>query len=258
MKFSILITSFNKGEYIEECIKSCLNQTYSNFEIIVCDNYSKDDSKKIFKKYKNKIKLFQKKRISNFSAINQIDLIKLGFLKSKGNFICLLDADDYFYPKKLEILKKKYLNKKKLDVIFDLSVKKKFNVYTKLTLKKKIQKFIWPTIINTSSISIKKSFLKRCIKSRLLEKFNLLEVDFRINVFSRRITKNFLIINDDITVYRILQNSAMSSLKKFSARWWRKRYEAHMFMKELYKNNNLVYLNKVDFFMSKTLARILI
>jgi glycosyltransferase involved in cell wall biosynthesis len=258
MKFSILITSFNKGEYIEECIKSCLNQTYSNFEIIVCDNYSKDGSKKIFKKYKDKIKLFQKKRISNFSAINQIDLIKLGFLKSKGNFICLLDADDYFYPKKLEILKKKHLNKKKLDVIFDLSVKKKFNVYTKLTLKKKVQKFIWPTIINTSSISIKKSFLKRCIKNRLLEKFNLLEVDFRINVFSRCIKKNFLIINDDITVYRILQNSAMSSLKKFSARWWCKRYEAHMFMKELYKNNNLVYSNKVDFFMSKTLARILI
>ena len=103
-----------------------------------------------------------------------------------------------------------------------------------------------------------REFFKKCISDNIFDEFNLLEVDFRINVFSRRITKNFLIINDDVTVYRILQNSAMSSLKKFSARWWCKRYEAHMFMKELYKNNNLVYLNKVDFFMSKTLARILI
>ena len=34
MKFSILITSYNKGQYLEECIKSCLNQTNKNFEII--------------------------------------------------------------------------------------------------------------------------------------------------------------------------------------------------------------------------------
>ena len=40
MKFSILITSYNKEQYLEECIKSCLSQTNTNFEIIICDNYS--------------------------------------------------------------------------------------------------------------------------------------------------------------------------------------------------------------------------
>ena len=50
MKFSILITSFNKGKYLDECIKSCLNQSEKNFEIIVCDNYSDDNSNSIFKK----------------------------------------------------------------------------------------------------------------------------------------------------------------------------------------------------------------
>ena len=102
MKFSILITSFNKGKYIEECIKSCLKQTYNNFEIIVCDNYSTDNSEEIFTRYKKKIVLLKKKKISNSSALNQIDLFKLGALKAKGNYICLLDADDYFFPKKLE------------------------------------------------------------------------------------------------------------------------------------------------------------
>ena len=49
MKFSILISSFNKGRYIEDCIKSCLNQNYSNFEVILFDNLSTDQSNKIFK-----------------------------------------------------------------------------------------------------------------------------------------------------------------------------------------------------------------
>ena len=48
MKFSILITSYNKGRYLEECIKSCLSQTNKNFEIIICDNYSTDNSDQIF------------------------------------------------------------------------------------------------------------------------------------------------------------------------------------------------------------------
>ena len=62
MKFSILITSYNKGQYLEECIKSCLNQTNKNFEIIVCDNYSTDNSDQIFNKYKESIKLLKKKK----------------------------------------------------------------------------------------------------------------------------------------------------------------------------------------------------
>jgi len=258
MKFSILITSFNKGKYIEECIKSCLKQTYNNFEIIVCDNYSTDNSEEIFTRYKKKIVLLKKKKISNSSALNQIDLFKLGALKAKGNYICLLDADDYFFPKKLETLRKKILKKHDIDVIYDLSLKKKNNSYKKFILKKKFQKFIWPTIINSSSITVSKLFLNKCLKNDVLEKFNYLEIDFRINVYSRCIIKNFLIINENITVYRLVENSVMSNLKKYSSRWWYKRFEAHEFMKELYKRNNLVYLNRIDFFISKILARILI
>ena len=258
MKFSILITSFNKGKYIDECIKSCLEQTYNNFEIIVCDNYSTDNSEETFIKYKKEITLFKKKRISNSSVLNQIDLFKLGVQKAKGNFICLLDADDYFFPKKLEILRKKILKRPNIDVVYDLSLIKKNNVFEKFTLKKKFQKFIWPTIINSSSITISKLFLNKCLKNNVFEKFNYLEIDFRINVYSRCIIKNFLIINENITVYRFVENSVMYNLKRYSSKWWYKRFEAHEFMKALYKKNNLVYSNKIDFFISKTLARILI
>ena len=257
MKFSILITSYNKGQYLEECIKSCLRQTNRNFEIIICDNYSDDNSDQIFNRYKKNIKLIKKKRVSSFSPINQIDAIKEGFLNISGDIVCLLDADDYFLPKKLEILQNEILKKNSHDVIFDLPLVKKFNYMIKFKLKDKKQKHIWPTIINTSSISLSKSYLKKCIEKNMLQKFNFLEIDFRINVYSRCIDKNFTIIDHDVTVYRQVEDSIMSNIKKYSAKWWNKRLEAHKFMEEEYNKNNLLYLNKLDYGVSKMLSKIL-
>jgi len=257
MKFSILITSFNKGKYLEECINSCLNQTNKNFEIIICDNYSTDNTKQKLEKYKDSVKIIKKKKISDTSPENQIDLIKVGFINSCGDIICLLDADDYFYPNKLEVIEKELNTKFSLDVIFDLPMKKKLYTFNKLILKNKKQKYIWPTIINTSSISVSKFFLAECIKKDVLEKFSLLEIDFRLNVYSRCIKKNFIIINQDITVYRQVPNSIMSNIKKYSAKWWRKRLEAHKFMEKHYNKNNLLYLNKLDYCATKLLSKIL-
>lgn len=55
MKFSILISSYNKGNYIEKCIKSCLAQSNKNLEIIVVDNYSSDETEKLLEKYSKNI-----------------------------------------------------------------------------------------------------------------------------------------------------------------------------------------------------------
>ena len=257
MKFSILITSYNKGRYLEECIKSCLSQTNKNFEIIICDNYSTDNSDQIFEKYKKDIKLIKKKKISNFSPMNQIDLIKEGLSSIGGDIICFLDADDYFLPKKLEIITNVITKKKSLDVIFDLPLVKKVNSINKMKLKNKKQNYIWPTIINTSSISITKNFLIECIEEEILEKFNFLEIDFRINVYSRCIKKNFVVIDQDIAIYRKVKDSIMSNIKKYSPKWWHKRLEAHKFMEEHYNKNDLLYLNKFDYGVSKLLSKII-
>jgi glycosyltransferase involved in cell wall biosynthesis len=257
MKFSILITSYNKGQYLEECITSCLSQTNKNFEIIVCDNYSNDNSSQIFEKYQQNIKLIRKEKISNFSPINQIDLIKSGFLNCSGDIICLLDADDYFFPNKLEVIEKEFISQKSLDAIFDLPLIKKKKILNKFKIKNKIQKNIWPTIINTSSISISKFFLEKCIKRKMLENFNFLEIDFRLNIYSRCIDKNFIVINEDVTVYRQVQDSIMFNIKKYSPLWWQKRLQAHKFMKEHYNKNNLQYSNKVDYGVSKLISTIL-
>ena len=257
MKFSILITSYNKGQYIEECIKSCLSQTHKNFEIILCDNYSTDNSNQIFDKYKKDIKLVRKKRISSYPPVNQIDLIKEAYSIIEGEIICLLDADDYFLSNKLEIIENEFFKKKSLEAIFDLPLIKKLDFINKMKLKNKKQNYIWPTIINTSSIAITKFFLKECIGRKIFEKFNFLEIDFRINIYSRCINKKFKIIDQDVTVYRQVEDSIMSNIKKYSSKWWLKRLEAHKFMEEQYSKNNLVYLNKLDYGVTKLLSKIL-
>ena len=88
MKFSILISSFNKGKYINKCINSCLNQREKDYEVILFDNYSTDNTSEVLKKYKTtrRIRIFKKKKISNSSALNQIDLIKNAFIKSNVFF----------------------------------------------------------------------------------------------------------------------------------------------------------------------------
>ena len=257
MRFTIIITSYNKGQYLKACLDSCLNQSEKNYEIILCDNYSDDNSPDIFSRYKDSLKLIKKKRVSNYAPQNQIDLIKEGLQIAKGEFICLLDGDDYFQINKLKNIGKHFENNKDLKVLFDLPEVKKHNSLYKFKLKKKFQKNIWPTIINTSSISIKKNFLKQCFEDKLFINYELMEIDFRINVYSRCIEKNYKIISENLTIYRNVEGSINTSIKKFTKMWWLKRLQAHQFMNYIFKKYNLKYKNIFDYFITKSLSILL-
>ena len=258
MKFSILISSYNKGKFIKECINSCLNQKEKDYEIILYDNYSNDNTNEILEIFKNnnKLKIFKKKRISKFAALNQIDLIKNAFKKSKGNIICLLDADDIIDKNKLITLKKNYIKKQSIESIFDLPIINKSNSFKKFKLKTKFQNNIWPTIIPTSSISCRRPLFIDFLKSSFLTKFKNLEIDFRFNVYIRNLNKKHLILKNDITYYRQVKDGIMSNTKKFSKNWWNKRLEAHEYMKKLLKKNNINYDNKIDYFLSNLMSRL--
>ena len=251
MKFSILISSYNKGKYLKKCIDSCLNQKENNYEIILYDNNSKDNTSQILKKYQSKIKIFKKKRVSVSPALNQIDLIINAFKRSKGSIICLLDGDDFFDNKKLSNLKNYFEKNPKLNTIFDLPVEKFKSYSKKFSMKKKFQKNIWPTIIPTSSISCRRNFFNKFVKKNFLKRFRNLEIDFRLNVYSRILDKKFLITKKNLTTYRKVDDGIMSNLNKFSKKWWVKRFEAHKFMRELFKKNGLKYNNSFDFLISK-------
>ena len=110
---SILITNYNKGYFLKKSLKSVCKQNFKNYEIILYDDCSSDNSLKIIKKFK-KIKLIRnfKKNESKSGPHNQITGILEAFKKSKGNIICLMDSDDYFTKNKLFIIDKVFKKKK--------------------------------------------------------------------------------------------------------------------------------------------------
>jgi len=97
---SVYITNHNYGKYIKKAIDSVLGQTYKNFELIIIDDGSKDNSKSIIKRYINKKKIifvFQKKK--GLTVSNNIAL-----RLSKGKYIIRLDADDWLDFNALQIM----------------------------------------------------------------------------------------------------------------------------------------------------------
>lgn len=84
---SIIIVNYNGAEYIEECIESIIHQTYSNWEVIILDNNSKDRSVDIIKKYPF-VQLIESAENLGFARGNN-DAIK----RSNGEYIALLNND---------------------------------------------------------------------------------------------------------------------------------------------------------------------
>lgn len=98
-KISVIIPTYNREITIERSIKSVLNQTYQNWELIIIDDGSTDNTKNIINPYLNskRIKYFYKKNGGVATARN------LGIKKSNGDYIAFLDSDDECLPKRLEI-----------------------------------------------------------------------------------------------------------------------------------------------------------
>lgn len=98
---SIVIPVYNAEKYIDETIKSIIDQTYQNWELLLVDDCSKDKSKEIISKYTkidHRIRYYlQEKNGGPALARNR------GIAEAKGEFICFLDADDLWVKDKLEI-----------------------------------------------------------------------------------------------------------------------------------------------------------
>jgi glycosyltransferase involved in cell wall biosynthesis len=96
---SILVSNYNYARYIGEAIESALSQTYSNIELIICDDGSTDNSVDIIEGYQRKdprLQLIRKANGGQASGFNA------AFSASRGELVALLDSDDCFLPHKVE------------------------------------------------------------------------------------------------------------------------------------------------------------
>ncbi|MGI4729906.1 MAG: glycosyltransferase family 2 protein [Janthinobacterium lividum] len=102
---SVIIPNYNHAKYLTQRIGSVLNQSFQNFELIILDDFSKDDSRKVIEKYRDhpKVKHIVFNRINSGSTFLQWEK---GINLASGNYIWIAESDDYADEKFLESLVK--------------------------------------------------------------------------------------------------------------------------------------------------------
>ncbi|MEA4910593.1 putative glycosyltransferase EpsJ [bioreactor metagenome] len=164
-KVSVIMPVYNGEKFLGEAIESVLNQTFKDFELIIVNDGSKDNSLNIIKEYGNK-----DNRIKIIDQINQgVSVARnIGIKKSSGEYIAFLDSDDIWVEEKLNIQLNKFGSDKELKIcgtwasVIDEKGKeiKKFT-YPPLEDKKIKQSSFYKHPFITSSLILKKEILEK-------------------------------------------------------------------------------------------------
>jgi len=258
IKSTIIITAENQERFIERCIKSCLNQSVKNIEIII-----------IFTKLKN-INVLKKKYLSknivflnitkkiNKPTQDQLFKIKQGLLISKGKYIFLLDGDDTYKKNKVKeainsIKDKKVLfldshenNKDNIKQINKVHGFKETNLYKTLINT-------WPKGVCTSCIVLNRDLLNEFFKKIRTRKFNYLAIDILLAIYCNikyKVIKSSKILTKKYYVKDSVDSSYVGFFNKY---YWFRRSEQHDFYTYINKSKKL----NLDFIITKIINLLL-
>lgn len=214
---SIITPCYNAERYIAETIESVLNQTYTNWEMIIVDDCSTDKSAEVIKKYiqiDRRIKYFKTDAPSGSPTLPR----NIALSKAKGRYIAFLDADDLFLPTKLQN-QLKYFTDEEIAIVFSNYEKIEFDGQRKGRY-----------VIAPSKITYKKclesgycgccTMLIDALKAGHLELLNTPQEDY---VFTLNILKKGYIAVNTNTIeahYRLLDNSRSSNKFKVAKGQW--------------------------------------
>ena len=116
-KISIIIPAYNVEEYIYECLDSILNQTFTDYEVIVVDDCSTDNTYSIIEsyipKFNNKLTLLKTDKNSGTCSIPR----NMGLPYTKGDYIWFIDSDDYIALNALELIND-IITKNDVDMVY--------------------------------------------------------------------------------------------------------------------------------------------
>ncbi len=103
-EISVLMTVYNEERFLAESIESVLNQTFNDFEFIIVNDGSTDNTENIIKEYMEKDKrIVYIKNEVNKGFENLGKIVNMGLEKCKGRYVARMDADDICYPNRFEI-----------------------------------------------------------------------------------------------------------------------------------------------------------
>lgn len=224
---SVIIPAYNAEKYIEETLDSVLSQTYQNWECIVVDDGSTDNSAELILSYckiDSRFRYYKQKNAGPSKARN------LGLENASGVFIQYLDADDVLLPQRFQIMLEKYVHTQEKKILYsDLLIGESCDIFstskfkTKTTLGHEVDfKSMYLNFGN------KLSFIPGCI---LFHRDALLNVKWNESLsnsedwdYYLQITKqgfSFVNIPEPLFVYRNTENSlSKNSNKTFRANYF--------------------------------------
>ncbi len=254
---SIIMTCYNGEYFLNDAVKSIINQTYSNWELIFYDNNSIDKSEKIIKSFKDKrIKYFKLNRLVNLGTVR-----KLAFNKCQGDFVSFLDVDDYWSEFKLQNQIKKFQINKNIDVVYSNYYKvenHKIKKTKKILHKGYCQKEIISSYINGSPLTawltlmIKKSAIDKLKYS--FDKNTHIASDFDLIIRLSALSK-FEYTAQYLAYYRLHPNNESKSKKKEIDEliYIIKKYQKDKTISSLFFNKNFAYKLYIKYFIFKKL-----
>ena len=215
---SIIVPAYNAEKYIGDCIKSILNQTYTNIEVIIVNDGSFDNTEKCVESFMNKddrVKLISQDNSGVSAARNN------GKKIAKGDYIIWIDADDVLDDRMIEILVNNMTNSGA--DISSCGVDKNFeekqisydNSYILLNREESMKRFFMGQKVNSG------------IWNKLFRKEIVEEIDFdttlRINedkMFLYETLKRIsLFVYTDLKLYKYMIRDASASNSIFSEKW---------------------------------------
>jgi len=210
------IPSYNHAKFLTKCLKSVINQTYSNLEVIVVDNYSTDDTDGILSGFKDhRISIV---KVNNEGSIGMSRNTILN--KSRGEWIAFLDSDDWWTEDKLEKCANYF--QVGIDLIYHdlIVVDERYDRTQSMKIKSRSLEepvfkdlIIKGNTIATSSVVVRKTILSKVNGMSESKEMSGIE-DFNTWLKISQITEGFRHIPGNLGFYRMHSNNA-SLAKKF-------------------------------------------
>ncbi|MBP4137802.1 glycosyltransferase family 2 protein [Flavobacterium geliluteum] len=240
---SVIIPTYNRANDLDRCLKSLQHQTYKNFEVLVCDDGSTDNTKEIVEKYNSILKI---KYIKDENFGGPARPRNKGISEAKGDWICFLDSDDWWYPNKLND-SLPYLND------YDL-IHHNLDIYSNLEKSKGVAKgrifgenISNDLIVNgngivNSSVLIRKSIVD--LTGKITEDKNLIAVeDYDYWIRVAKVTNRFKYIDQSLGGYWEGENISYSVKQIDRAKSLLDKYFQDLSLPEQKSATSLHYFN---------------
>ncbi len=218
MRFSIILPTFNRGStYLRDAIESVINQEFKDWELIIIDNDSTDNTIELVESYNCK-------KITIYNINNEGIIAKsrnLGIENASGDFIAFLDSDDYWYPNKLKVCNDIIVNNKvnlvchgeKWVVDVNKSIMKKYGPK---------ERFIYENMYNSGTSAVSSSAV--VINKNLILKAGMFDdspeiitsEDYDLWLRISNIDHNIYFSEEILGVFRIHESSESSDVQKNS------------------------------------------